>query len=682
MKAKLLGSGSGNKARPSSSVTTATITVIASIDKPQSARWKPEDAQPATPEEDLPDSPISDTWGVEWDGQKGSGAAVKTNIPWDYVNASVAAAGGGVAANTDLSKYEDWTDRRHTKEWKDKQKEDRACRERFQKKMKLEHDERDSDEYAEFNNILDREARRHGLRPPEFSDAEWGFGEHTPSLPEYEDEDSFDTADPENWPDTDSSKPADLSDMSQAEQDSKGKGSAKDRSSSSKNRKSKKSRDVAKKRKREEGTDYIPEREDPAKGPGGWKGKGAKDIWKGKDAKDKNFKDVLDRWNGKGPDGKAAPWPGQAALMAENAAKAKAKGEKKGKSKDVPKGGTQKGKGKTKGKGKDKQGKKGDKRDPDTNQGVQRQRSMLLRALTAGLDPGAASAALAIIASLPPGVDTFEITVQVQSTYVSGTFDLLAALASIFITVGLMLAAHWFLRRLRGPPIEDPVVAFPWPETQPAASQWPSDFVEDRPFPDTVDNVIHSEPGFDGFPIPPNWETAALDEVARRAAVPTPDINYIPNWDTATLEEIARRVAVPTPETPVRFVADGVDYTYYEHVDGRFIDTRTGLGGAPSPRGSYTTLPDISVHPHQAGSFGVPTNVASASAAAPTTNNTVSFPQEILVSAAIAYDSRSYHVSRSCRNLPKSHNLKTAALCKVCLAEVGIEEVPMLTRQL
>jgi hypothetical protein len=161
-----------------------------------------------------------------------------------------------------------------------------------------------------------------------------------------------------------------------------------------------------------------------------------------------------------------------------------------------------------------------------------------------------------------------------------------------------------------------------------------------------------------------------------------PDINYIPNWDTATLEEIARRVAVTTPEPPVRFVADGVDYTYYEHVDGRFIDTRTGLGGAPSPRGSYARLPDISAHPHQAGSFGVQTNVASASATAPTTNNTVSFPQEILVSAAIAYDSRSYHLSRSCRNLPHSHNLKTAALCKVCLAEVGIEEVPMLTRQL
>jgi hypothetical protein len=283
---------------------------------------------------------------------------------------------------------------------------------------------------------------------------------------------------------------------------------------------------------------------------------------------------------------------------------------------------------------------------------------------------------------MPPGVDTFEITVQVQSTYVSGTFDLLAALASIFITVGLMLTAYWFLRRLRGPPIEDPVVAFPWPETQPAASQWPPVFVEDRPFPDTVDNMIHSEPSFDGFPNPPNWDTAALEEVARRAAVPTPDINYIPNWDTASLEEIARRVAVPTPEPPVQFVADGVDYTYYEHVDGRFIDTRTGLGGAPSPRGSYTRVPDISVQPHQAGEYVMGPNVASASAAAPTTNNTVSFPQEILISAAVAYDSRSYHVSRSCRNLPKPHNLKTAALCKVCLAEVGTDEVQMLTRHL
>jgi len=40
-------------------------------------------------------------------------------------------------------------------------------------------------------------------------------------------------------------------------------------------------------------------------------------------------------------------------------------------------------------------------------------------------------------------------------------------------------------------------------------------------------------------------------------------------------------------------VADGVDYTNYEHVDGRFADMSTGRGGASSPRGSRVVLTNL-----------------------------------------------------------------------------------------
>jgi hypothetical protein len=212
----------------------------------------------------------------------------------------------------------------------------------------------------------------------------------------------------------------------------------------------------------------------------------------------------------------------------------------------------------------------------------------------------------------------------------------------------------------------------------------------------------------------------------------------------------------PRESSPMSVVADGVDYTYHEHVDGRFTDMSTGRGGALSPRGSRVRLTSLAPSPDLQASFdelgdyraylstnyhyrklmepfdnvvdfthhvwvpvdttdggprmvyldargldpwqfpglwneppdtgGSTTNYResardTSSASPPATTPTVSFPQQVFVSAAIAYDSRCYHVRRSCRNAPRAPNLKEAALCKVCLSEVGIGDVQMLTRQ-
>jgi hypothetical protein len=71
----------------------------------------------------------------------------------------------------------------------------------------------------------------------------------------------------------------------------------------------------------------------------------------------------------------------------------------------------------------------------------------------------------------------------------------------------------------------------------------------------------------------------------------------------------------------------------------------------------------------------------TASASTPATTPPVTFPRKIFVSAAIVHDPRCYHVRRGCRNAPTKYDIKEATLCKACLADVGVGEVEMLTRQ-
>ena len=182
-------------------------------------------------------------------------------------------------------------------------------------------------------------------------------------------------------------------------------------------------------------------------------------------------------------------------------------------------------------------------------------------------------------------------------------------------------------------------MAFPWPETQPAASQWPPGFCEDRPFPDTVDNMLHREPE----------DTTALDRIVNR-------------WREVSTHLPSQVPDTPIESVPVHVVADGVDYTYHQHIGGRFIDTRTGVGGASSPRGSRAVLP----------------NVAAASAATPATTPTISLPRKVFMSAAIVHDRQCFHVRRDCRNAPTKYDIKEATLCKVCLAEVRVGDIDML----
>jgi len=190
------------------------------------------------------------------------------------------------------------------------------------------------------------------------------------------------------------------------------------------------------------------------------------------------------------------------------------------------------------------------------------------------------------------------------------------------------------------------VVAFPWPETQPDASQWP-DF-EDRPFPDTFDNMLHREPE----------DTTALDRIVNRMR----EDQLLDALAASASYQPSQVPDTPIESVPVQVVADGVDHTYHQHIGGRFIDTRTGVGGASSPRGSRVVLP----------------NVAAASGGTPTTTSTISLPRKVFVSAAIVNDRRCFHVRRDCRSFNPTYDIKEATLCKVCLAEVRVGDIDML----
>jgi hypothetical protein len=242
---------------------------------------------------------------------------------------------------------------------------------------------------------------------------------------------------------------------------------------------------------------------------------------------------------------------------------------------------------------------------------------------------------------------------------------------SLFVTVGLMLAAYVYLRR-RSRRIANfgaPLVAFPVTEGQPQPQMPPGEL------------------------------------------------------PATQLEE----------DTSVGWVADGIDYAHFEFTsDGRYVDSRTGLQGAPSPdyEASYDELADfrayLSTNIHYIriangvdythhvwvpfdnqnggpnmvymdartlntydfpGLWNEPPTTGGSSAGfreslresvrqtQPTMPTAFTFPHHVFVSAAIAHGPQSYDLRRACRNAPRAHNIKEAALCKVCLDEVSPEEI-------